>query len=63
MTGVALLVIPWLGFLLNTWLGAVIGIVLYVGSRAYSPGEEAVLSRTFGPAWDEYCTRVKMPWL
>ncbi|MRR22735.1 hypothetical protein EG830_07105, partial [bacterium] len=27
-TGVALLVLPWLGFLLNTWLGLLIGLVL-----------------------------------
>ena len=32
-TAVALLVIPWIGFLSNTWLGAGIGIALYVGSR------------------------------
>jgi protein-S-isoprenylcysteine O-methyltransferase Ste14 len=27
-TTVALLVLPWLGFMLNTWLGAVIGVVM-----------------------------------
>ena len=43
---VALLVAPWLGFLLNTWLGALIGVVLYVGSRLFSPEEERVLSKT-----------------
>ena len=37
-TGAALLVLPWLGFLLNTWLGAAIGIVLYVASRMFAPG-------------------------
>jgi protein-S-isoprenylcysteine O-methyltransferase Ste14 len=62
-TGVALLVLPWLGFLLNTWLGAVLGLVLYVASRRFSPEEEATLSRTFGPAWDEYCRKVVIPWL
>jgi protein-S-isoprenylcysteine O-methyltransferase Ste14 len=25
-TGVALLVLPWIGFISNTWLGAVIGV-------------------------------------
>lgn len=36
-TGVAFLVLPWIGFLFNTWLGVVIGIALYVGSRVFSP--------------------------
>lgn len=62
-TGVAFLVLPWIGFLFNTWLGVVIGIVLYIGSRMYSPEEEAVLAKTFGAAWDKYCKRVKIPWV
>jgi protein-S-isoprenylcysteine O-methyltransferase Ste14 len=62
-TGVALLVLPWIGFLLNTWLGVLIGVVLYVGSRMFSPEEEEALSETFGAAWDEYCDAVKVPWL
>jgi protein-S-isoprenylcysteine O-methyltransferase Ste14 len=62
-TGMALLVLPWAGFLLNTWLGVLIGIVVYVGSRVSSPEEERTLAKTFGAGWDEYCSRVKMPWL
>jgi protein-S-isoprenylcysteine O-methyltransferase Ste14 len=62
-TSVALLVLPWIGFLLNTWLGVVIGGVLYFGSRLYSPKEEAQLSEAFGATWDEYCHQVKIPWL
>jgi protein-S-isoprenylcysteine O-methyltransferase Ste14 len=62
-TGVALLVLPWIGFLINTWLGALVGIVLYLASRKFAPEEEATLSETFGAAWDEYCKRVKIPWL
>ncbi len=62
-TSVALLVLPWAGFLLNTWLGAVIGIILYVASRLFAPEEEAALSTTFGAAWDAYCHTVKLPWL
>ena len=62
-TSVALLVLPWLGFLLDTWLGALIGIVLYVASRLLAPGEEAALAGRFGPEWDAYCRRVKVPWL
>jgi protein-S-isoprenylcysteine O-methyltransferase Ste14 len=62
-TGVALLVLPWLGFLLNTWLGAALGIVLYVASRRYEPEEEAALEKRFGSAWDEYVHAVALPWL
>jgi protein-S-isoprenylcysteine O-methyltransferase Ste14 len=62
-TGVALLVLPWAGFLLNTWLLVLVGVVLYMGSRAFAPEEERGLSKDFGPAWDEYCTKVKIAWL
>jgi protein-S-isoprenylcysteine O-methyltransferase Ste14 len=62
-TSVALLVLPWIGFLLNTWLGALIGVVLYIGSRIFARTEEAELSKTFGASWDEYSNTVKIPWL
>ena len=62
-TGVALLVLPWFGFLLNTWLGALVGIAIYIGSRLYSPREEEILSKIFGSAWSDYTGRVKIPWL
>ena len=62
-TAVALLVLPWLGFLFNTWLGVLVGIVLYAGSRLFAPAEEEILSKTFGATWDQYCNKVKMPWL
>jgi protein-S-isoprenylcysteine O-methyltransferase Ste14 len=62
-TGVALLVLPAIGFLINTWLGALIGIVMYVAARRFAPAEEAVLSKRFGAAWDEYSGRVKIRWL
>lgn len=62
-TAVALLVLPWLGFLLDTWLGAVVGIALYVGSRLFAPAEEADLADRFGPEWGAYCHRVKVRWL
>jgi protein-S-isoprenylcysteine O-methyltransferase Ste14 len=62
-TAVALLVLPWLGLVLNTWLGAVVGVVLYIGSRIFAPVEEATLSKTFGTAWTEYTRSVKIPWL
>ena len=60
---VALLVLPWVGFLFNTWLGAMVGIVLYIAARRYAPEEEQALSRTFGAAWDKYCRKVMIPWL
>jgi len=62
-TGVALLVIPWIGFLLNSWLGVLIGLIAYTGSRLYSPEEEKILSKIFGEAWNEYCRKVKIPWI
>ena len=62
-TSVALLVLPWLGFLLDTWLGALLGIVLYVASRLLAPAEEAELADRFGAEWDAHCHRVKIPWL
>lgn len=61
-TSVALLVLPWIGFLLNTWLGAAVGIVLYVGDRIFAPEEEAALSKSFGSRWDAYSRTVWMPW-
>jgi protein-S-isoprenylcysteine O-methyltransferase Ste14 len=62
-TGVALLVFPWIGFLFNSWLGVLIGIVMYVGSRMFAPAEEAMLAKTFGARWENYRRKVKMPWL
>lgn len=62
-TSVALLVLPWLGLLFNTWAGAVAGIALYVASRLFAPAEEADLARSFGAEWAAYCRRVKVPWL
>jgi protein-S-isoprenylcysteine O-methyltransferase Ste14 len=62
-TGVALLVLPWVGFLFNTWLGALVGVVLYLGSRLFSPEEEKILANTFGPTWDEYRKKVIISWL
>lgn len=62
-TGVALLVLPWLGFLLNTWLGLPVGLVLYTGSRLFAPEEEKILARIFGESWEQYRNKVLLPWL
>lgn len=62
-TAFALLVLPWVGFLLNTWSGAMIGAVLYLASRIFAPAEEAKLSKTFGESWQAYSRSVKLGWL
>ncbi len=61
--GVALLVIPWVGFLCNSWIGVVIGGALYIASRMYAPEEEKLLAKAFGGFWEEYSAKVLMPWL
>jgi len=62
-TGVALLVIPSVGLLANTWLGVPVGCAMYVGSRTLAPAEESRMSAMFGAEWDRYRAAVKMPWL
>ena len=36
-TGVALLMLPWVGFLLNTWLGVAVGTALYAWPERSAP--------------------------
>ncbi|HET8784308.1 MAG TPA: methyltransferase [Candidatus Limnocylindrales bacterium] len=62
-TSVGLLVLPALGVLLGTWLGTIIGVAVYVGSRLFAPVEEAQLREHFGARWDAYARSVKLPWL
>lgn len=62
-TGVALLVLPWIGFLLNTWLGLAVGLILYLGSRLFAPEEEKILAKIFGDSWEQYRKKVLLPWL
>jgi protein-S-isoprenylcysteine O-methyltransferase Ste14 len=62
-TAVALLVLPWAGFVLDTWLGLPVGLALYVAARRFVPREEAELSTAFGPAWRRYRESVLIPWL
>lgn len=62
-TGVALLVLPSLGFLFNTWLGLAVGIVMYIATRRFAPEEDAVLASRFGSAWQDYRASVLLPWL
>jgi protein-S-isoprenylcysteine O-methyltransferase Ste14 len=60
---VGLLVLPSLGILLDTWLGVLLGAVVYAGSRLFAPAEEAQLSRAFGAAWQRYSSGVRLGWL
>lgn len=62
-TAVALLVLPWLGFLFDTSLGVELGIVMYVAVRIFAPAEEVDLAKTFGAAWDRYSRSVLLTWL
>lgn len=62
-TAVGLLVLPSLGLLLGSWLGAFIGVALYIGTRRYAPEEERGLAQAFGPEWDAYTKKVLLPWL
>lgn len=62
-TNMAFLVLPWVGFLCNTWLGVVIGIVEYIGSRKYAPEEERILAKIFGSSWSNYTKKVILPWI
>jgi protein-S-isoprenylcysteine O-methyltransferase Ste14 len=62
-TSVGLFVLPAAGFLLGSWLGAVIGVAVYAGSRLFAPAEEAELSAAFGGEWEAYRRTVKLPWL
>jgi protein-S-isoprenylcysteine O-methyltransferase Ste14 len=62
-TSVALLVLPGLGLLLDTWLGFALGAVLYLGSRLFSPAEEKQLAVAFSKEYPAYRSRVLLPWL
>ncbi|HUL83886.1 MAG TPA: isoprenylcysteine carboxylmethyltransferase family protein [Actinomycetota bacterium] len=62
-TSVSLLVLPSIGFLLDTWVGALIGIVMYIATRRFAPDEEEELSARFGEGWARYRDDVKIPWL
>jgi hypothetical protein len=65
---VAFLVLPGIGLLLNTWLGVLLGIILYIGSRLFSPEEEELLSQFWShlggiPQEGKNTVAIKMAWL
>jgi len=41
----------------------IFGLILYIGSRLFSPKEEEKLASHFGNAWEEYVKKVLIPWL
>ena len=43
--------------------GAVIGVVMYAGTRIFARAEEAELSAIFGVDWDRYRAAVRVAWL
>jgi protein-S-isoprenylcysteine O-methyltransferase Ste14 len=62
-TSVALLVLPGIGFVLDTWVAIAIGVVLYVCSRLFSVKEERKLEEVFPSEYRLYRDRVILPWL
>lgn len=62
-TSVALLVLPGLGLLLGSWLGVVVGAILYGASRRFAPSEERALAEQFPDEYPAYRRRVLLPWL
>jgi len=60
---VSLLVLPGLGFLLDTWSVMALGGILYVVARIFSPAEEKMLEKVFPTEYAAYRGRVLLPWL
>jgi protein-S-isoprenylcysteine O-methyltransferase Ste14 len=62
-TGVSLLVLPGLGFLLDNWLLILFGFILYIVTRMYKPEEEKRMKKEFGKKYEKYLKSVLFPWL
>ena len=62
-TSVALLVFPGLSFVFDTWVGLLIGVILYIISRIFRHQEERALSDMHTEAYPTYRTKVLLPWL
>lgn len=62
-TSVALLVIPGISLILNTWVGFLIGAILYIVSRIFRIQEEKNLNAVFSETYQAYRSRVFIPWL
>lgn len=62
-TSVAILIIPGLGFIFSSWVGAAIGVILYIISRIFRVREEQKLNGIFGTEYQAYRLNVLIPWL
>jgi len=62
-TSAALLVIPGLTFVFDTWLGFPIGAILYGVSRIFRGQEEEALRAAHKEAYQAYRSQVRIPWL
>jgi protein-S-isoprenylcysteine O-methyltransferase Ste14 len=62
-SSVALLVLPGIGFVLDTWVGLGIGMVLYGFSRLFAVKEERNLETAFPAEYRVYRAKVLLPWL
>ena len=61
--GFAFLILPWVGFLFNSWLGAILGLIMYAGTWIFGKGEEEELEKRFGSQWSEYKSKVIIKWI
>ncbi|OHD17067.1 MAG: hypothetical protein A2086_06190 [Spirochaetes bacterium GWD1_27_9] len=62
-SSVAILVIPGVSFLFDTWVGFGIGIILYIFSRIFSVKEDKKLNDIFSNEYQLYRSKVLLPWL
>ena len=60
-TGISLLVLSGLGFLLENLLGPIFGLILYITTRIYRPEEEKRMKKEFGEKYEEYSKCVLFP--
>jgi len=60
---VALLVIPGIGLVIDSWVGFAIGGTLYTATRCFAPREERQLARDFPAEYPGYRARVLLRWL
>jgi protein-S-isoprenylcysteine O-methyltransferase Ste14 len=59
----ALLVLPGVGLVLDTWLGFAVGAVLYSFVRVFAGSEEKLLASFFPKEYPAYRSKVLIPWL
>jgi protein-S-isoprenylcysteine O-methyltransferase Ste14 len=62
-TSVALLVIPGLAFVFDTWVLLLIGGILYIISRIFRGEEDKKLEGVFSKEYETYRSKVIIPWL